>query len=417
MTNRPYLAAGIAALAMVATLPGRSHGLGLVTEPLIGDLAVDRVAFATIGFWATLAGAAFCLPCGWLIDRLGVRAMLAVVMIPLGLCVLAIATLQPGSATIGLPDTEALAAGRWAALPVPAELFWLVLLTRGLGQSALSVVSLALIGKVAGGKAGPVMGTYSFVTSIGFMAAFAGIKALFEQGGADWRTVWSSIGGTVLVLGFLVGAFVRNPAQPVAVSGESKPIGHTLGFAMRSLAFWVFAIATSLYGLISAGVSLFNQSILEDRGFDRSVFLNITIVGPLVGLAANLLTGWLAGRIRLGVLLAVALGILAASLFAFPFVMTLGQVYAYAVTMGVAGGMITVLFFTVWGQAFGTAHLGTIQGAAQLLTVLASASGPLLFAIAKREAESYLPVFQWLAWVSVGFAVLAAVTRLPRRPV
>lgn len=416
MTNRPYLSAGIAALAMVATLPGRSHGLGLVTEPLIGDLAVDRVAFATVGFWATLAGAAFCLPCGWLIDRLGVRAMLAVVMIPLGLCVLAIARLQTGSSSLGLPDTEALAAGRWATLPVPADLFWLVLLTRGLGQSALSVVSLALIGKVAGGKAGPVMGFYSFVTSLGFMAAFAGIKALFEQGGADWRAVWSAIGGTVLAFGLLAGAFVRNPVSPVDSSGDSKPIGHSLGFALCSPAFWVFALATSLYGLISAGISLFNQSILQDRGFDRSVFLNIAMVGPLVGLAANLLTGWLAGRIRLGILLALAMGILAASLFAFPFVTTLDEVYVYAVAMGVAGGMITVLFFTVWGQAFGTAHLGTIQGAAQLLTVLASASGPLVFAIAKREAESYLPVFQGLAWVSVVFAFVAAVTRLPRRP-
>lgn len=415
MTHSPYVSAGIAAIAMVATLPGRSHGLGLVTEPLIGDLAVDRVAFATVGFWATLLGAAFCLPCGWLIDRLGVRTMLAVVMMPLGVVVLAIARLQSGSTTIGLPDTEALAAGRWATQLVPAELFWLVLLTRGLGQSALSVVSLALIGKVAGGKTGPVMGFYSFVTSLCFMAAFAGIKALFEQGNADWRTVWSSIGVTVLILGFLAGAFVRNPSPNLGSSESTTRTGHTLGFALRSPAFWVFALATSLYGLISAGVSLFNQSILQDRGFDRSVFLNITIVGPLVGLAANLLTGWLAGRIRLGLLLAVAMGILAASLFAFPMVTTLGEVYAYAVAMGVAGGMITVLFFTVWGQTFGTAHLGTIQGAAQLLTVLASATGPLVFAIAKRESESYLPVFQGLAWVSVGFAAVAAVTRLPRR--
>jgi hypothetical protein len=33
----------IAALAMVATFPGRTHGLGLVTEPLLRDLHLDRV--------------------------------------------------------------------------------------------------------------------------------------------------------------------------------------------------------------------------------------------------------------------------------------------------------------------------------------------------------------------------------------
>ena len=32
---------GLAALAMVATLPGRTHGLGLITEPLLADQLVS----------------------------------------------------------------------------------------------------------------------------------------------------------------------------------------------------------------------------------------------------------------------------------------------------------------------------------------------------------------------------------------
>src|SRR5262249_42205401 len=32
----------LASVAMTATLPGRSHGLGLVTEPLVSDLNLDR---------------------------------------------------------------------------------------------------------------------------------------------------------------------------------------------------------------------------------------------------------------------------------------------------------------------------------------------------------------------------------------
>ena len=61
----------VAAIAMVATLPGRTQGLGLVTEPLIADLQLDRVSYATINLWATLIGALFCLPCGRLTDRFG----------------------------------------------------------------------------------------------------------------------------------------------------------------------------------------------------------------------------------------------------------------------------------------------------------------------------------------------------------
>jgi hypothetical protein len=43
---------GVAALAMVATLPGRTQGLGLITEPLLTDLQIDRVSYAVVNLWA-----------------------------------------------------------------------------------------------------------------------------------------------------------------------------------------------------------------------------------------------------------------------------------------------------------------------------------------------------------------------------
>jgi MFS family permease len=65
--------------------------------------------------------------------------------------------------------------------------------------------------------------------------------------------------------------------------------------------------------------------------------------------------------------------------------------------IGLSGGMITVIFFAVWRQAFGSAHLGRIQGGAQMLTVLASAIGPLLFAQCAAAFGSYTPVLWTLA--------------------
>ena len=43
-----WVVLGVAALAMVGTLPGRTQGLGLITEPLLADLGVSRVQFAQI---------------------------------------------------------------------------------------------------------------------------------------------------------------------------------------------------------------------------------------------------------------------------------------------------------------------------------------------------------------------------------
>ena len=58
-----------------------------------------------------------------------------------------------------------------------------------------------------------------------------------------------------------------------------------------------------------------------------------------------------------------------------------GHVMAQAVVMGLAGGFVMVVFFSFWGQAYGRTHLGRIQGAAQAMTVLASAVGPLFLAL------------------------------------
>src|SRR6266436_1019935 len=78
----------VAALAMVGTLPGRTQGLGLITESLLADFHIDRVVFAQINLWATLIGTLFCLGIGRLIDRFGSRVILTVVTAALGIVVI-----------------------------------------------------------------------------------------------------------------------------------------------------------------------------------------------------------------------------------------------------------------------------------------------------------------------------------------
>ena len=76
--------------------------------------------------------------------------------------------------------------------------------------------------------------------------------------------------------------------------------------------------------------------------------------------------------------------------------------------------MVTVIFFGVWGQVYGPAHLGKIQGAAQMLTVLASAAGPLALTACHARTGSYVLLFQVAAAVSALMAVGAWLVRPPR---
>jgi MFS family permease len=409
----------MAAIAMVATLPGRTQGLGLVTEPLLADLRIDRVTYATMNLWATLIGAVFCLPCGRLTDRLGARFVLVGLLASLG-------------ATVILMGK----ASGFVALLIG------ITLTRGLGQSALSVVSLALVGKWFARRLNQAMGVYALLVSVGFVIAFPVVGQAVQDSG--WREAWSHIGVALLL--FTPLAFVSVRSDPLKerldATGEAatrrgsvadmrtgsrdveditaQPFDLTVWVALRSAAFWVFALSSSVFGLVYSGIALFNQSILEQRGFDAGTYYQVLVISTLLGLAANFAGGWLATWWPIQRLMGVGMAVLAAALLALPHVRSQTHVVAYAVAMGVAGGIVTVVFFSVWGQVFGRSHLGRIQGCAQMMTVLASAVGPLLLAKTLERTGSYDQIFYGLGAVVVALGVGAWCVTLPhrdRRPV
>jgi hypothetical protein len=85
----------------------------------------------------------------------------------------------------------------------------------------------------------------------------------------------------------------------------------------------------------------------------------------------------------------------------------------YGATMGISGGIVTVVFFSVWGQVYGRRHLGKIQGCAQMLTVFASAVGPLLLAETLKRTGSYDSIFYGLAAIVVVLGAGSWLVRLP----
>ncbi|MEZ5401432.1 MAG: MFS transporter [Bryobacteraceae bacterium] len=379
------------ALAMVATLPGRTQGLGLITEPLLASFPVSRVGFAEINLWATLIGSLACLPAGRLADRFGPRAVAAVLSALLGATVLAM-----GVAT---------------AVTVLAVT---VTLTRGLGQSALSVASLALVGKRFESRLAVAMGMFALLVAVGFIAAFPTLgSAILSRG---WRPAWSALGWALIVAAPVLWLLGRGANEDQAADGPAAG-GLTLGEALRGPAFWTFAVASSLFGLVYSGIALFNQSILEQRGFEAGVYHQVLVISTMVGLVANFAGGWAATRWPIQRLMGIGMAILAAALVALPLVATYSHVAAYGVAMGAAGGIVTVVFFTVWRQAYGGEHLGRIQGAAQMMTVLASAVGPLLLARTLERTGSYDSIFYLLAAAVALAGVGSWLVALPARPV
>lgn len=207
---------------------------------------------------------------------------------------------------------------------------------------------------------------------------------------------------------------VARGGKPVGLSSS----GATWQEAVATPAFWTFSIGAALYGLVASGIGLFNESILAERGFNADVYYQTLVVTALTALAGNFGGGWLAMRMPLSTLLAVSLFVLAFGLAALPHVSTILHVMLWATAMGLGGGLVMVLFFSVWPRVYGRKHLGRIQGAAQAMTVIASAVGPLLLAWCVELTGSYAGMFNLLAAVIAltAFAALATPPQLSERP-
>lgn len=389
----------VAALAMVGTLPGRTQGLGLITESLLKDFNLDRVTFAQMNLWATLIGSLFCLGFGRLQDQLGSRVVLTTISLSLGVVVLAM------SSTISM-----------------AMLFALLTLTRGLGQSALSITSLTMVGQWFNRRLNLAMGIYSVLLSMGFMAAFPIIGGAVQRHG--WRPTWATI-GWALILGLApIGLLlVRRGPESLGLVLESGGAttetatgpDFTWLSALRTPAFWVFALASATYNLVVSGIGLFNESILAERGFAAGTYHRSLVITALTSLLGNFLGGWLAEKWSVKRLMAIAMGLLAGALMSLPWLREVWQVDIFAVVIGLAGGFVIVIFFSFWARTYGRAQLGRIQGTAQMLTVLASALGPLLLAKCHAWTSSYATVFYVVAAVVILLGIAAWFVPLPRR--
>ncbi|MEN9675339.1 MAG: hypothetical protein RIS76_1235 [Verrucomicrobiota bacterium] len=397
-----WVQVGVAAMAMVATLPGRTQGLGLITESLLRDLSLDRSGFAQINFWGTLLGSLACVGFGGLVDRFGSRVLLTVVSAALG------------GVVLGMSRVDTM-----MALAVA------VTLTRALGQSALSVASLTITPQWFSRRLPMAMAVYTAALSMGFMVAFPAVGAAVQHWG--WRMAWQAIGWILmLIVAPMAWLLARRSPESCGLTGEpgvlastsaeaTSPEDCTLGDALRSPLFWVFALGSTLYGLVASGIGLFNESILRERGFTAHDYYNALIVTAMTGLLGNFLGGWLTEYLGPRRLMAAAMGLLATGLVCLPVLESQVGLMSQASLMGIAGGVVAVLFFTIWRQAFGRLHLGRIQGAAQLLTVAGSATGPLLLAKVVESTGSYALAFRGLSAVVALLGVAALRVGWPTR--
>ncbi len=382
----------VAAVAMTATLPGRTHGLGLITEQLLVDLSLNSLEFSQLNLISALVGSLLSLPTGWLIDRWSIRNVLVCVTLLLGGSVWAMAGVT-----------------NWWQLLI------CLTLVRGLGQSALSLASIAVIAKWFERGVGISMAIYAVLLTFGFIASVLGLGSAIEAVG--WARAWGMMGWIIMAIGlvFMYAVQQRNfgpesvaSSKPTLPSSANDPsTAWSVRQALQTPTYWILLLSASLFNLVWSSVTLFNESIMREKDLDASQAVEMMAILTGVGLLANLIGGALANRRTMMRLQSVGLVLLAAGLLTWAKADGLFAARCYAALIGASGGLITVVFFSAWREIFGYREWGQLQGGAQLATVLASATGPLLIAHSHRTSSSYHDFFTILGIVSLIVAFIS----------
>lgn len=236
----------------------------------------------------------------------------------------------------------------------------------------------------------------------------------------EWRTAMFDIGITAWVLLLPAVLLVRQPPKPAVAEIGSAPVaegaGLTAGQALRSPQFIVLGLTFFACCAAHSGPIFHMVSYAMLCGVAPMAAVSIYSVEGLAGLGGRLLYGVLADRLGVKPVLIAGLAIQAIVIAAYLSISQLEQFYMLAVIFGATYGGVMPLYAVLAREYFGQRILGTVFGAATMLSSLGMALGPLAGGMVFDAYANYSWLFIGSAIIGLGAVGIAiAFPPLPRR--
>ncbi|MFZ5782682.1 MAG: MFS transporter [Pseudomonadota bacterium] len=235
----------------------------------------------------------------------------------------------------------------------------------------------------------------------------------------DWRTAQLVI--ALLAWGLVVPAALLVRRPPILESGGSGAAatdsaaggaGMTVTQALRSPQFLVLSATFFCCCATHSGPIFHTVSYALACGLPAMAAVTIYSVEGLAGLGGRLAFGLAGDRFGAKHMLVVGLLIQALAAGAYFFVRQLGEFYAVAVVFGMAYGGVMPLYAVIAREYFPMRIMGTVFGAAAMISSLGMALGPVLGGWIYDTTGSY----GWLYIGSLGIGLGAAAIALAFPP-
>ena len=232
-----------------------------------------------------------------------------------------------------------------------------------------------------------------------------------------WRAAMFDIGLLAWVLLIPAALFVRRPPVNAPESAAAAPDAGsqqiTVGRALTSPQFLILGFTFFLCCAAHSGPIFHVVSYAMWCGLGSLAAVSVYSVEGLAGLGGRLLLGLLADRYGAKRVLVCALLVQAISIATYLKVNELREFYALAVIFGVAYGGGMPLYASLARDYFGQRIMGTVFGAATMLSSLGMSIGPVAGGWVFDTYNNYAWLYIASAAVAIGAVLLATLFPKP----
>jgi MFS family permease len=370
---------------------GATASLGVLMQPMSESMGWSRSGVSTAALLSFLSMGVGGLLWGALSDRFGARAVVVAggALLGLGLVLASRATeLLQFQLAFGV-----LAGFAMAGLMTPLT----ATTTRWFTKHRSLAVSLVTAGVSAGVMVmGPVTGW--LVTTY------------------DWRTALLMIGALVWLVIVPAAMFLREaPAPTASALAMADGGGLSVAQALRTPQF--IAIALTFFACCAAhsGPIFHMVSHAMDHGVPAMAAATVLSAASLASLSGKILCGLVADRVGVKLVMVGGLALQAVAIDLYMFTTDLASFYAVGALFGLAYGGVMPLYAVLIREYFGPRIMGTLLGAAGLLSTIGMALGPQIGGWLYDAYGSYGWLFVASSAIGFGAVAIAFTVRPPLR--
>ena len=391
--------------AMFVRNAAASLTLAVFIFPISDDLGWSRTLIAGAASLGGLVAALTSPVVGWASDKYGVRLILAISVLVMGISTFSLA---------------------WATVPIA---FYLAFgMGRVLFSSSFQIGPSVVVSRWFVRRRGRATGMLFLAHSMGIVLfpLIAGMVIHYW----GWQAAWMVLGAIVWVAALgPVSLLIRQSPEAMGLApdlpqgrpeDESGPAqappeepDWTLRDARRTPTLWLLALATGILFLMQAGTNTHQGAYFIDQELGVAISaLSISFNAAFTGIG-SLIWGWLVERVSVRYCYAAVAVVMVVALFLFPSVNTVWQALLVASLFGVSVGGILVVPAVAYANYFGRRSIGVIRGVTEPFVSLGQAIGAVFSGLVFDITGSYHFAFITLAVFGIAAIGLILLTKPP----